>query len=64
MVAVVGTGPGSPADVAELVLAPTGHVVAALVLLNDEAALLALSVVQIVLKKLHFLLVALPLVSC
>ena len=37
--------------------------VATLVLLDDEAAFLALPVVQVVLKKLHFLLIALPLVG-
>ena len=64
VIAIVGTGPGSPTYVAELVLAPAGHVVAALVLFDHEATFFALSVVQIILKKLHFLLVAFPLVGC
>jgi len=48
--------------VAKLILTPAGHVVAALVLFNDEPAFFALSVVQILLKKQDFLLVALSLV--
>jgi hypothetical protein len=60
--AIVYGGPLLPADVAELVLAPAGHVVAALVLFDDELALLALPVVQVALEKFDLLRVAFPFV--
>jgi hypothetical protein len=62
MISVVLAIPGFPTDIAKLVLAPTGHMVAPLVLLNHEATLLALPVVQVILKKQHFLFVAVSIV--
>ena len=59
MIVVVDIGPVIAADVAKLVFASAGHLVAALVLLNDKLAFFALSVVQILLKVLNFVVVAL-----
>lgn len=50
--------PYCPADITELISTLAGHMVAALILLNDELALCTLTVVQITLKKLHLSLVA------
>ena len=54
----MGWSPSRTANVAELITASTGHVVAALILLNHELALLALAVVKVILKKLYLVLVA------
>lgn len=62
MVCVVLGVPVGPADVAELVAASASHVVAPLVLLDHEPALLALAVVQVGLEKLELPPVALALV--
>jgi hypothetical protein len=51
-------GPAVAAEVAELVLALAGHVVAALALLHDHPALAALAVVQVVLQEVQLVLVA------
>jgi hypothetical protein len=61
MFSVVFALPGGSADIAKLIFAPAGHMVASLVLLYNKAAFLALSVVQIILKKENFLSIALPL---
>ena len=57
-------GPYRTADIAELITTSTGHVIAALILLNHEFALFALAVVKVVLKELHLLLVAQSFVFC
>lgn len=56
--------PVLPTDVTELKTAFAGDVVAALIFLNDELALLALPIMQIPLKELHLFIVALPRMHC
>ena len=63
VIAVVGRGPGSPADITKLVLAPTSDMVTPLVLLNHHLALGTLPVVQILLEKIDLLLLTVPLVN-
>ena len=60
MIPVMLNRPGRPADVAKLELAEASDVVAALNLLHNDFALLALPVVQVVLEELNLLLVAVP----
>ena len=60
MIAVVGRRPLLTTDVAELILTSTRYVVAALILLDNCLALLALSVVKVVLEEEHLLIIALP----
>lgn len=62
MVTVVLWVPVIPANITKLVSAPASHMIAALVLLNHKFTLFALTVVQIALKELNFLSLALPLV--
>ena len=62
MLIVVRRRPVCAADVAELIGASAGHMVAALILLNHELALAALAIVKVQLKELHFVFVAVPLV--
>jgi hypothetical protein len=62
MIPIMGWSPSRTANVAELITASTGHVVAALILLNHELALFALAVVKVVLKELYLVLVAQSLV--
>jgi len=55
--------PIRPTDIAELVAAPASHVVAALVLLDYEFTLFALSVVKVALEEFDLLAVAFSLVN-
>jgi hypothetical protein len=64
MIPIVGGRPRSSADIAELMLASTGHVIAPLVFLDHEPAFLTLPIVQVVLKKQDLLLIAFPHVGC
>ena len=48
---VVWRGPILSTDVAELIVAAAGHMVAALVLLNDKLAFFALTIVQLLLEE-------------
>ena len=59
---VVWGRPIGAADVAELIGASAGHMVAPLILLNHELALAALAIVKVPLKELHLVSVAVPLV--
>jgi hypothetical protein len=52
------------ADVAELLTTATGHMVAPLILLNNELTFFALPIVQITLEKLDLLNIALTLMHC
>lgn len=61
--AVVSGGPFVAADIAKLVAAPTSHMVAPLVLLDDHLALLALPVVQVLLEKVDLPIVTLAPMS-
>lgn len=51
VITVVSGSPIRSADIAELIFASTGHMVAPLIFLNHKPTFLALSVVQIILKK-------------
>lgn len=53
--------PNCSTDIAKLISAFTGHVVAALVLFDHELALNTLAIMQITLEKLHLVLVAFSL---
>jgi len=64
VITVVSRNPVCTADVTKLITASTGHVIAALILLNNKPAVLALAVVKVVLKKLHLMLVAQSFVLC
>jgi len=57
----MGRLPNCTADVAKRIATSTRHTVASLILLNDKFAFLALSIMEVVLKELHFIFVALPL---
>ena len=58
MVAIMRGSPALAADVAELVATTAGHVVATLVLFDNEFALFALPIMQIALKKHDLLAIA------
>ena len=58
VVSVVYRFPISSADVAKLVAAAAGHVVATLVLLDNKPTSFASTVMQVLLEKFHFFLVA------
>ncbi len=51
MLVVMLGRPILPTDVAELIVAAAGHMVAALVLLNHSFALFALTIVQLLLEE-------------
>ena len=62
MVVVVHWVPVGPADVAELLAASASHLIATLAPLHYETALLALSVLEVVIQVLYLKVVAVPLV--
>ena len=62
MVVVMRWVPVGPADVAELLAASAGHLIATLAPLHYETALLALSVFKVVVQVLYLKVVAVPLV--
>ncbi len=51
VIIVVFRLPILPADITELIPTAAGHMVAALVLLNDKLALFALTIVQLLLEE-------------
>ncbi len=53
MVIVVWSRPDRPADIAKLISTFAGHVIAPLVLFDDELALDTLTIMQVTLEKLH-----------
>lgn len=59
MIVVVDTCPLIPTDIAELIAALAGHVVATLILFNNELAFFALAIVQITLEELNLMWIAL-----
>lgn len=64
MITIVWRRPLLATDVAELVTAPTSHVIAALVFLYYEFTLLALSVMQVALKEYDLERVTFSLMHC
>jgi hypothetical protein len=57
MVTIMCRVPNCTTDVTELVSATAGHVVAALIFLNDKPTFFTLTVMQVVLEELHFMLI-------
>ena len=51
VVAIMGRRPNRPTNIAKLIPAPASHVVASLVLFDNEFALYTLPITQITLKK-------------
>jgi hypothetical protein len=57
MVAVMCRVPNCTADVAKLVSATAGHVIAALIFLNYKPTFFTLAVMQVVLEEFHFMFI-------
>jgi hypothetical protein len=57
VVTVVSSLPICTTDIAELIATTAGHVVTPLILLNHNFALFALTIVQVVLEKVHLMLI-------
>ena len=64
MISIVGWSPICPTYIAELISTSTGHVIAALIFLDDKLAFFALSVVQVTLEKFYLLIITLSFMNC